>query len=99
VIYRTSSAGLFPHFVLLPCSPSLLCPHTQLERQQAAESTARKVVKEPPGSPAAPPQLTDECKVRHGDCCCSVHIFVVLTESPVHFVLCLSGAEWLLRTC
>lgn len=43
------------------CLPSLLL--SQLERQQAAEATSRKVVKEPPGSPAAPPPLTDECKI------------------------------------
>lgn len=35
----------------------------QLERQQAAEATSRKGLKEPSGSPAAPPQLSDECKV------------------------------------
>lgn len=35
----------------------------QLERQQAAEATSRKVVKEPTGSPTAPPQLSEECKV------------------------------------
>lgn len=35
----------------------------QLERQQAAEATSRKIVKEKPDAPAAPPQLSEECRV------------------------------------
>jgi Golgi apparatus protein 1 len=52
----------FTLFLTLPrFLPCLL--YAQLERNQAAESTSRKVVKEPAGSPAAPPQLSDQCKV------------------------------------
>jgi Golgi apparatus protein 1 len=35
----------------------------QMEQLQAAEATSRKIVKEAPGAPNAPPQLTDECKL------------------------------------
>ncbi len=34
----------------------------QVERIEAADSTARKVVREPAGSPAAPPRLTSACR-------------------------------------
>lgn len=35
----------------------------QLERLQAAETTSRKIVKDAPDSPSAPPQLSEQCRV------------------------------------
>lgn len=35
----------------------------QLERLQAAESTSRKMVKDTPSSPSAPPQLNEQCRL------------------------------------
>lgn len=41
----------------------LLSLDVQMEQIQAAETTSRKIVKETPGAPNAPPRLTDECRV------------------------------------
>ncbi|WIA10935.1 hypothetical protein OEZ85_011100 [Tetradesmus obliquus] len=39
------------------------CLADVMEQLQAAEATSRKIVKEAPGAPGSPPQLSDECKL------------------------------------